>query len=87
MGEAGARRKGQGMTRPSSEPALALGDRIRLVEGGPICTVYRVTPCAAYVRSAHPRPHPDPARAAVGEVIQSTRVEPISARACVWREA
>lgn len=74
------------MSRPSMEPSLAVGDRIRLVEGGSIGTVCRVTPCAAYVQTTRPRPHPDPVRAALGEFIQSTKMEPISARASVWRE-
>jgi hypothetical protein len=34
---------------------LAVGQRCRLTEGGPIYTVTRVTPCACYVRGGLPR--------------------------------
>ena len=41
--ECGARRR---WTRPAP---LVAGERVRLTPGGPVLTVVRVTPCAAYV--------------------------------------
>jgi len=63
---------------------LRTGQRIRLSPDGPACKVVRVTPCAAYVGIPKIKPHPDPERAALGETITSTRVEPISAHAFVY---
>lgn len=65
-------------------PVLRVGQVLRLDPDGPVCNVIRVTPCAAYVGIPRTKPHPDPERAAQGETITSTRVEPISARAFVY---
>ena len=66
-------------------PALVLGQRVRLTPDGPVCTVVRVTPCAAYVGQPRVKPHPDPVRRAAGETITSTTVDPISLHAAVYQ--
>ena len=69
----------------SARRLLSVGERVRLDLGGAVCTVIRVTPCAAYIGIPRTKPHPNPERAALGETITSTRVEPISAAAFVYR--
>lgn len=66
-------------------PALKPGEVVRLAPNLTPCTVIRVTPCAAYVGRRVVKPHPDRERAANGETISSTVVEPISLHAFVER--
>lgn len=63
---------------------LRVGERVRLTPDGPVLTVVRVTPCAAYVRGGELREVSLPD----GRTFTATanRTEPISARAFVYRE-
>ena len=80
--ESGVRTK----VAPQIGPAAKVGARYRLTPGGPVHTTVRATTCAAYARHGIARPHPDPVRAAAGETINSSKVDPISLRSAVWPE-
>lgn len=80
----------QDARRPSMRPALVVGQRLRLDPAGPVYTVVRLTPAAAYVKGGEARhvhidgrTADDPGR---DFTAQGTTVIAISRNASVYRE-
>ena len=71
--------------KPTTLPALAQGMRVRLASNGPIYTVSRVTPCAAYLRGGEARTVILPDGRTF--VASGSEVLAVSCKASVWREA